>query len=209
MNLRKLVAPVALSVGLFGSILAPVALANPVDQIDVIVNVTGGGTFDVSFCAESGATHVDLLPGDAYALTQQTAPTAATAGLATGELTVCYTDTKNDREAFDLQLSSGNFVLDTDASKTIAASNFQIKQTDAVVMTQSSTTVTGVGDITATAGTGPWLANNTLDTARTIHSGAAGIGTDSSYGDVQVDLIIPSGSIAGDYTAEVTITVIP
>jgi hypothetical protein len=209
---------------LAGSLLAPAALAQPSEgstgnnstTVWVVVDASGG-VFDAYFCAGDLAG----TPATSTTLMTNLQPTASTAGNATGQLVICYTDTKASRQAFETQISANNF---SDGTHTIAKSNLSITSTTQVGQTQCSTAtcvlppLAGVGDIGAykneayvDQSTGPWTWSPGFDfsTSRRVQYGYGGIGTILSGGGVGLKLNLPAGTQPGAYSSQITISIAP
>jgi hypothetical protein len=209
MNLKKSLAGLAAGFALVGTLAAPAAMASDIGGSAITtasVSIVDNGVFDVHFCG-------------ALALNTATQPTAGTAGYAQGGLSICYTDTKLQRPAFDVTLGSDQL---SSGSNHIAASNLIVVWTYNVQQQQwdGAPAVAhrfDVGDIgyfvddhyvaQNNAGQG-WTTNNTLDTNPTVNFGYHGVGTISSTGAMEIGLNIPSGTQAGTYSSQLTLSVV-
>ena len=150
-------------------------------------------------------------------------PTANSAGNATGYFTVCYTnDTKSFREHFDATVSSTDF--SDGAGHSIPASNFTVTQTNNVSQDQwtsqpSQAGLPRIGDIgfkadngsipAQSSGFSAWGPGKSLGGGgQTVQFGYAGRGTLNSHGIVNTALNIPSGTQAGTYTSDLTVSIV-
>lgn len=220
--MKRLKSLVGLAAGLMlaGSMLAAPALAQPPETstgnntTDVSVTFSSGGAFDAYFCQVLGSHS----PSTSLNLVQ--APTLATAGLAQGSLYICYDDSLPTRPAFHVDVSAGAF---TGGTSTIPLSGFTIDRVYNVVQhywgSPASTPpqAADYGDIgqfvndvyVAQNGTWPkaWSApNNSFASPHHLQFGYAGVGTDYSYGQFDVSVVIPIGSFGGTYTSTMTLS---
>jgi hypothetical protein len=113
-NIRKSLLSTAAAIGLMVSVAAPMVLADDTttnNSTNAVVEVIpAAGVFDVKFCAASTNLSVGTQPN-------------ASPGSATGTLSICYEDTKVDREAFTVAMSAGDF---TNGANVIDSSNFRV-----------------------------------------------------------------------------------
>jgi hypothetical protein len=231
MNIRQSIFSTIAALGMAAALAAPAAIASPPsesdsgnNQTDAVVEITEGGTFDAYFCSVTLSPFA-MDPASQNTLTQQTPPTAHTAGLATGQLFICYDDTLSYRPAFDVQVQAGQFTSSNASQQTpISASNFKVTKTYNTGQQHWSGPTDGHGHVPHIGDTGSFGENgyvgqntlpvvwpgpdNTLDVARNVQFGYNGIGTGWSVGYFDVELTIPGGTAPGDYSSEVTLTII-
>lgn len=218
MNLKRTLFTGLAAAGLMASIATPMASAQvviedgqnggPGGSVTATVEVGTAGLFDAFFCA------VGVGPTASTDLTTTTEPSAIANGAAEGALGICYEDTKNYRNAFNLDLSAGDFTSPTTVTD-IAASNFTVAHTYNVASLNCCGPAVGdigyfqndayVGQNAAGAA---WAPGYSLNNPQTVHFGYNGTGTIISGGVVDVDLVIPAGTHTGIYTSNVTLTVI-
>lgn len=230
MKIRNKLLTIVAALVLMASAAVPIALAD--DDQTVSVEVNDVGQFDARLC--NGLAVLASYTGDpedlealaAYLeanilevvntpLTVQSHPTATVAGLATGTLSICYLDTKSYRAAFHATLSATNFLKTP--SGTIASSNFKIVHNYHVLQQQWGAGIGNIGYTTDAPGFpvaqvpagAEWSVNNSLDAARWVNFGYAGIGTGGSISGVDVELTLPPGTEAGIYYSTVTLSIIP
>jgi hypothetical protein len=212
MNLRKSLFTGLAAVGLMASLAAPVALAQSVNDsgtTTATVAVTNDGVFNVQFC--SGTS-----PLSAVSMTSESA-----AQTSTGSLTICYEDTLLYHDSALVSFQATAF---TAGLSSIAASNFKVTQTNNTIQEHyvsdghGHTKVADPGYL-AQDGTAPpqnatvfvvWPGPaNTLDVSRNVNFIYNGSGAGSSTGLVNVALNIPVGTVPGNYSSTVTLTVAP
>ena len=214
MNRYKSIYGLVAGLMLAGSLFGHAALAQPPESSSgdnttgVQVQVTDSGVFNALFCTPAGAASTLKV------LTTDSNPTASAAGSASGQLAICYQDTKTYRPSFDTTISAGAF---TGGPSTIPLSGFKIVNVYNVLQIQSGSTP-DIGDIgqfvnEAYVGQGPpwpkaWTSpGNTLDSARKLQFGYAGIGTVGSLGAFDVSLVLPQGTQGGTYTSVMTLSI--
>jgi hypothetical protein len=220
----KSIAGLAAGLLLAGTMLGQTALAQGLgDSVDtgnttsVTVSIAATGSFDAYFCQALGTAS----PGIDLSLSQ--APTLASPGLATGSLFICYTDTQAYRPGFRTQITAGAF----GGPSSIPLSGFKIDRSYNVVQhfwgspASSPPQAADYGDIgtyvnnvdpngqPATGSPATWTSSNTLDTTRTVQYGWEGVGTDWSYGQFDVSVVIPIGTQGGEYSSSITLSIIP
>jgi hypothetical protein len=214
MNRYKSIFGLVAGLMLAGSLFGYTALAQPPESsssdntTDVQVQVTDSGVFNAFFCTPGGAASTLKV------LTTDSNPTASSAGSASGQLAICYQDTKTYRPSFDTTISAGAF---TGGPSTIPLSGFKIVNVYNVLQTQWGATP-DIGDIgqfvnEAYVGQGApwpkaWTSSNTLDSSRKLQFGYAGIGTIASLGAFDVSLVLPQGTQNGTYTSLMTLSII-
>jgi hypothetical protein len=220
MNLKKSLAGLFAGFALLGALAAPAALAQ--DAGTITVGVTDPGVFNAYFCVPNDPTGTHTTT---YGLTQVQWPTAQANGKATGTLALCYQDTKSYRPSFDVKVAADNF-RSSDASvyTPITSVNFKITHTENVGQVQwdsmAGNTLGRIGDIGyylneadppggQHATNGNWTTANTFDVARKVHFGYSGRGTVASGGAFDVELTIPTGTTAGTYVSNITLTITP
>jgi hypothetical protein len=221
MNLKSKVLGVVAATAIGISLMAPVATAQYAgdstgdNTTAITVNIETAGVFNVYFTQAS------------FALDEVTLNAANPSGVATGELVIEYEDTKADRPAFDVTLTSSRFSNNAapnsgNANMQISAEGFSVTKTYTVAQTQWSSGVGySIGDIGYyvnngyVANTGPnqsdgvWApGSNDLGYGATVQFGYSGIGTIASWGQVDVALEVPSTTVGGAYTSTMTLTVV-
>jgi hypothetical protein len=197
MKLKNILRGLAVAIAMATMISAPVTMADDTESATVIV--TDGGTFAATFC-------------NAVTLGETVAPTAGTAGTATGSFAICYQDTESNRANFNIQVVASNF---TSGPNTIAASNLKVTKAYNVIQTQWGLSIGNIGYFANNAyvaqnpAGAAWTSNNALDTAKTVNFGYAGRGTIASQGTLDIELNLPAGTASGTYVSTLTLTVIP
>jgi hypothetical protein len=228
MNLKRTLFTGLAAAGLMASFAAPMTSAQVSDSnttnnsATATVGVLVDGTFDVYFA-----------PGTTIDMGTKTLNSQNPQATATGQLLVNYTDTMQQRPAFTVSLSAGDFQRWA-GDTGISASGFRVTHTGNVAQYQwdnhnindvdhgDSTVVPVVGDIGDIGfmvnGVNPGNQNANLnnvwnDTTNLsglgtpIQFGYAGIGTVWSNGAVDVDLEIPNGTAQGNYSSTLTLSV--
>jgi hypothetical protein len=218
MNLKKSILSGIAAVGLMASLAAPVALAQPAENAgnnttNAHIAVDVEGEFDVYFWV-----------GD-FDMPGATLSASSPVYDSSGTLRIQYTDTLPDRPNFNVTLIAGHF---TDGTNYILNDEFTITGTYNVQQFQwgdnPSKNANGatalpydVGDIGYFVDQGypsgqvahsVWSSNNVLNDWVQVQFGYAGVGTVSSYGDVDVALHVPATTVEGTYTSLMTLNVI-
>jgi hypothetical protein len=217
---------IGLAIGLMlaGSMMSAPALAQPPgdssgnNTTNVSVTFERTGAFDAYFCVTQGEHNAST------SLTVVQPPTLAGNGLATGQLIICYDDTLPDRPAFHVDVQAGAF---TGGPSTIPLSGFNVEKTYNVIQnyyggpSTSNPTKPDYGDIgqflngayVAQNGNPPnptwpmqWTSNNNLGAGVHLQFGYAGVGTEFSYGQFDVSLVLPVTASGGTYTSTMTLS---
>jgi hypothetical protein len=215
MNLKKSIFTGIAAVGLMASLAAPAAFAQPAESDTgnnltiAYVNVATDGEFDAYF--SSGTFNLGAVTLNAN----------SPEGVVTGTMRIDYVDTMANRPNFNVSLTAENFVNIGNATYTIPATGFQVTYAYNVQQGYWSGNAPGgidIGDIgyfvdgdyvgQNDAGQAWTLGATNLSTGPTVQFGYAGSGTSWAYGDLGVQLDIPSTTVAGQYNSNVTISVI-
>lgn len=225
MRLKRTLVSAIAALGLAGTLVTPVALAQTAPPTEsnsgnntatAQVEVTTDGEFDVYFSAGSFDLSDVTLDANTWERT------------ATGKLQIAYTDTLANRPEFDVRLSASNFENASfpnsgDPNKQLAAQDFEIVKTYNVAQGQWGGPKGQPGDIgdigfridgnpigSQAASDGLWSpgATNLSGQGVEVQFGYAGIGTVWSTGDVDVAVKVPSQTVAGTYTSNLTVTVV-
>ncbi len=176
------------------------------NSVTAAVSVAAGGVFDAYFCDPAGILNVTSGPLGAVTLTSTSTEVTVT----TGNLVICYLDSKPLRPEFRTYIQSGNF--SDGGSNSLPASGFKVTKAFWVLQSQWSSknppATTGIGDIgeyngaggqnQKDGGTGPltWYGawapgTGSLDVWRHVHYGWEGRGTSDGTGIIATD---PDGS---------------
>lgn len=181
MNLKKTLLSSLATFALVASMVAGVAAQ--ADQRTGVVNVTAGGEFNAYFCSGNEQAMV----GD---LNFQDATVNSSSGdvKVSGDLVVCYKDTKNNRKAFTSRLSATNFYNGTGG--VIDKTNISLGFVSHVNSGQWASAKPGVGSIAGRHGNsesnsvsrpGQQYGSNNFGSSLLIAQGWAGIGTGSDF----------------------------
>jgi hypothetical protein len=226
MNLRKSLVTGLAAIGLMVSIASPTLAAPPTETdgsnngTTSSVEVSGGGEFDAYFCGDNN-------------LTEQSAPTASSAGSATGTLTICYDDTLSYHDGFDTTIQATTPFTSVDAlgDTPIPAALFKITMLHNVGQLHWSSDGHSLLDADDpnyhpevadpgyydengsvpnqnTPGFVAWSASNSLEQARTVQFSYNGTGSVAAGGEIDVALTIPQGTSPGNYTTNLTLTIV-
>lgn len=217
MKLKSKVLGVVAATAIGMSLMSPIAIAQYAgddagdNTTSITVNVETPGVFNVYFSeGEFNLDDVTLTAEDP-------------SGVAEGQLVIMYDDTKADRPAFDVTITSSRFSNNSapnsgNPNMQISAEGFSVTKTYNVGQTQWGPTIGNIGffvDNAYVANTGPNMSNgvwtpggNNLRDGATVNFGYAGIGTILSGGAVDVALDVPNTTVGGAYTSTMTLTVI-
>lgn len=223
MNLKKSI----LSFMAAGSILAGgfAGVAAQDTSTTGTVTVNDGGTFDAFFCSATSLTAAGASFGPG------SVTSSAPSGALSGNLTICYTDSKLNRETYRTSVDATNF---TSGTNSIAASNLKITRVDNPGQGKWGS---GIGNVSALDPNGvsssngaDWEVNNAFGSGSLeVHVLWPGMGTASEYywtypdspydydvrssngawGEINMELVVPAGTQSGTYTNEFTITMTP
>lgn len=212
MNLKKSFMGTVTGLALIGSIAAPMASAQVVEDTSnntttAVVDVFSSGVFDAKFNSGMDFGDATFSASDSLAETL------------TSPMVIHYDDTYVDRPVFRLFVAATDF---TSGSGSIPATGFTIVSVENVIQTQWGGVTAGHGDIgdigqtvdnTYVAQSGGWPklwtpgAGSQMNDWRYIQFGWAGVGTIESWGQVNTKLVVPPTTPAGHYQSTVTLTV--